>query len=416
MDGPFDARRSLLEQRGLPQREWRIVSLVTALRECIGGETFPAFPGGRSNIIRTVEVCADELTRRGVPADPLIRYGMLPELISGVLEGVVSNWLEVNSTSFGTTPSDWAELLEPVLEAEHLSSAGSGAWSPEEWKAAIGAATSTIATWVFTAPLADLIRLTPPTSTPSRWVPRGIDDILFVDYRWCIDRFSITSVADWTPTSVEKELAWRGGEGCAPCEPKLMADRVVQIEQLQQLSEMYSLAPPKPGADSITISASLSYRMQNRAADLLQRGEYAQAGELFRFALSKDPEDATAANNLGFCLIPLEPETALQFFDRADDLGFEHLSVLAHNRMVASMILGREVEAIGMAEARWMDERPDPSVSKATLWSLSSLNGVTLKPGAEPRLEVARLAVQAAKRAGTAATVTAWTARAASVA
>ena len=48
---------------------------------------------------------------------------------------------------------------------------------------------------------------------------------------------------------------------------------------------------------------------------LLKQGRYREAAAVFEFGVQQRPEDAEVRNNLGFCLIPVEPREALGHLD-----------------------------------------------------------------------------------------------------
>jgi hypothetical protein len=92
----FDARKIWMSESGKNFGQWRLVSLVTALRAVLlqgpagdgDGPVARACPDGerRLSFLRTV---MDELTDRGLDADSLVRYGLLPEVLAPVLGTLV---------------------------------------------------------------------------------------------------------------------------------------------------------------------------------------------------------------------------------------------------------------------------------------------------------------------------------------
>jgi hypothetical protein len=81
-DRPFDAVKSYLcETEREPGAQWRTVSLVTAMLGIIthGPEFEKPTPQARQQAFKAA---ADELSRRGLDAAALVRYGMAREVIA----------------------------------------------------------------------------------------------------------------------------------------------------------------------------------------------------------------------------------------------------------------------------------------------------------------------------------------------
>lgn len=81
-DKAFDAVESYLcETEREPSEQWRTVSLVTAMLGIIthGPEFEQPTPQARQNAFRAA---SDELSRRGLDAVALVRYGMAREAIA----------------------------------------------------------------------------------------------------------------------------------------------------------------------------------------------------------------------------------------------------------------------------------------------------------------------------------------------
>jgi hypothetical protein len=90
--------------------------------------------------------------------------------------------------------------------------------------------------------------------------------------------------------------------------------------------------------------------MQRQAGDLLRMGQCEHAGTLFAFAVLQRGDDPSAWNNLEFCKIPADSSAALFHLERAADLGYRHMSVNIHNRLISHLTLGHETIARNLAE------------------------------------------------------------------
>ena len=93
---PFDARRIWMSESGADLTQWSIVSLVTALRAVLlegpagdgDGPVSQVCPNNERRLAFLLGVM-DELTDRGLDADSLVRYGLLPEVLAPVLGTLV---------------------------------------------------------------------------------------------------------------------------------------------------------------------------------------------------------------------------------------------------------------------------------------------------------------------------------------
>lgn len=60
--------------------------------------------------------------------------------------------------------------------------------------------------------------------------------------------------------------------------------------------------------------------MIRTAMDLLRDMKFDEAAALFQFAVDESPFDPSALNNLGFCLMPIDPREARIALHRAAEL------------------------------------------------------------------------------------------------
>jgi len=94
-------------------------------------------------------------------------------------------------------------------------------------------------------------------------------------------------------------------------------------------------------------STDLAASFVSMAADHLRNSEPEAAAAIFETIISVTPNDATAHNNYAFCLMPVDPVTALGELERADKLSGDDLTTLA-NRVLALHLLGRNDEALAI--------------------------------------------------------------------
>jgi len=87
------------------------------------------------------------------------------------------------------------------------------------------------------------------------------------------------------------------------------------------------------------------------AASFLREGRFTEARALFEAILQTDPESADANNNLGFCLIPENPQLSLSYFNEVERLSGAQSDLLAANRMLALAKIGQTTAVLDIAEA-----------------------------------------------------------------
>jgi hypothetical protein len=342
-DRPFDARETWLREPAGPP-EWRTVSLVTAAR-ALAEFDGPHLGQGRERLLLA---CLEELTRRGLDGESLLRFGLGPELLAPLFfRQVVAPVMGPEHTARadelmaqrGIDLDGWADLLgQPSTPVNAASLAE-----------AIGPAVL----WVLAAPVGRLMTLKAPTPDElSEAIDRDApDSALLEQYRWLVDRFSTTRIQDWELTSLHLEYRFTVGELPHPCSDDLMADREVSLDELN--AEIARRAVHPRPAPSAPYGSVLAHQMQRQAVDLLQNGRRREAAALFEFAVTQDSSDSLARNNLGFCLLPDDPESALKHFQVAQTLGYVPIVVNVYNQVLALRILRRAREALLFAERHW---------------------------------------------------------------
>jgi hypothetical protein len=222
-----------------------------------------------------------------------------------------------------------------------------------------------LTSWVFDAPMNELLSLQPPSAqalATSREVPRPSREVL-ERYEWLIDHFSTTDLSQWATESLLLEHRWMEGREAAPCPEALMADRQVPMSALaSQIA--HRMANAREASRS---EWNLALRMQGRAEELLREGRFAEAAALFDFAVSQEPDNAEAQNNLGFCLIPTDPERALYHLRLGSQLGYGYPAVNLHNQVLAQWLTSTPRVALALADSGW--DRLGPDVLAGVLWS-----------------------------------------------
>lgn len=411
---PFDARLQLLTDVSSPEPTWGTVSLVRALKELVRRDPEAVVRKTTdARLLKAMANMADELTRRGLDANSLLRYGLFPELVGGVVSFVLPGLSEPDVPSLSQNRvTGWRNLVEPRL-------AQAGVALPtrlinlrtDDIGAIVAVAVPVIIPWIMTAPIADLYALTPPPATE----PGDLGDLppidveLLKEYRWAVDRFSETRLQDWDSASLHLEYRWTMGEHPAPCPPELMADRPVHRDALEQEITRRTVAPVGSGREWPEVHQSLAQRMQRQAVGFLRDGQHREAAALFEFAAAEAPADASAANNLGFCLIPEDPEVARQHLERAAQLGYQPAVINAYNRALCAMLLREPAKSLRIAEEMWNE---GCAAEPAYLWKVEG-GSLSLAERVDARFELACIAHSAAHELGDHELIELWAGRAA---
>lgn len=349
-DKAFDAVESYLcETEREPSAQWRTVSLVTAMLGIIthGPEFEDPTPQARQ---KAFKAAADELSRRGLDAVALLRYGMAREVIAPLGAALIVGLISDQSLYNGIDVPIWRAALdlEPPVRASGPPSLG-------EVTAGVGSIFSSaipqLLQWAANASLDELVSLTPPTRDAITSLPSGEpgDQAMRVQYRWAVDHFAKTFFRDWNTESLHYELRWLDGDVLAPCPDELMNDRRIQRDQItEEIARrvVYNRGNIDPGE-------SLAMEMTRHAEKLLKQGRHREAAAVFEFGVQQRPEDADVRNNLGFCLIPIEPREALDHLKSAANMGYEPSATNAYNQMCCYVAVGRSRAALNIADSEY---------------------------------------------------------------
>ena len=124
-----------------------------------------------------------------------------------------------------------------------------------------------------------------------------------------------------------------------------------------------------------------------------------------------EPNNADFHNNLGFCLLPDNPDLALVSLNKADELGYTDKLVNLANRALALILLGRHAVALRLVEDAYEVALDSPDV-RGMMWALDSLTtDPVLMTLDDPTVYVAGLGVMVAKGAEDAELLDLWTGR-----
>jgi tetratricopeptide (TPR) repeat protein len=405
----FDAREALLsEGTGQPGGWRRTVSLVLAARELVKWTPASLMPwpsqspaveqpspadNPRARLDAFLAVTA-ELTRRGLDAESLVRFGMRNEIMASVLVDVLLDALGLPIPEVvhpGIDRAGWRSALPKLPEAE----ASSGEVSAESLLRIVRAIENShmalVHAWIMTAPLSDLITRSAPDFSSiedaSSLMPNS-DAKLYQQYAWLVDRFSTTALRDWLTSSLHLEYRWQSEQEPPPCPTELMLDRDVDAAELS--AEIARRSALNIGTQEPDPEAVLASEMTSHASALLEQGRYGDAAALFEFAVHRRPDDPGARNNLGFCLIPLNPQQALFELEAAARMGYSIPVINTYNRVCSYLAQRQHRAAIAAAENYWSDKRE--ATRGATLWRWLEEGSWEITHVTDPHLALAELA------------------------
>jgi hypothetical protein len=224
-------------------------------------------------------------------------------------------------------------------------------------------------------------------------------------YRWAVDRTLEQNLTRWTTPSLHLEHRWQSGSLALPFVEQLLVARQVDLAAIS--GEIAHRAVTSEGSQGS--SNGLLWQLQDQAKAFLRARRYASAGALFEFYVGINSEDASALNNLGFCLIPSDAAKALQNLERAKRLGYFQPAIVTYNIMCCLRSLSQEGEALDAAEYYWQREREAPTQS-CTLWKAHP-DGWKLYEEADPKRAIAGAALDLARELGATERAPIWESR-----
>jgi hypothetical protein len=446
----FDAREAHLSDRDRPRDVRSAASLIHELRMLLFEH--PGTTEDPSETRYEIHATFDELARRGVNVEALVRHGLLDQLalaipmlaalpefgepVDGAEHVVGQAWHELLVASHaddkrrrldGVVDLDGLmrrvrsmalsfSVLPPLNAPESVASTDESQ-NPGLTSYALGGRfVSRVINWVQTAAIDDVLDWqAPPASLfVSEPITVGPSPQVVQQGRWLYDRFSKTYLPDWEPESLEHEWRWLLGrcEGAAPA--SVMKERPTRAEEVSACLADLATAPASAQTPALTAGeddSAVLYNFVYLAARSLREGRRQEAITLFRGLAQLRPRDPDINNNYGFCLLVDDPESAVRWLERAATLneGRQLDGTNLANRIYAATLLKDDERALALAEVLFTASRTQTFVS-AYLW-LDNGDGPVLGDDVHPLMYGATLALRAAERLGRQDAVTIWTAR-----
>lgn len=459
MSRTFDARQLVLELEGSgkPLESWPTTALLCILRSKLLLPPWLApSPDERLTLLTRVAALLEE---RGVDVSSVIRFGLHDRLLHAFITGIVVDRL-TRRFEGGTSDADsvepasdggeaallrvWADsdrrstaeglregrtesgpdyLMFDEEEAPFLlatqSAIADGPVEPAEVEVdelrelrvmSVGEAIRLLTTpasirrmaaWIMSAPLSVLLAWRPVDTSTSN-APMWPDNReLRVMYRWLVDRMTVTYLSRWNTESLHLEWRWMHDGMPAPFDLAILKERTIDDVCLN--AEIARRAVHRKRDRTLPLDQA-----KDRALDLMRAGDRSSAAQLFKEVCDRQPENAEAHNNLGFCILPDDPTEALIHLYRGRDLGYEPPLTIALNLMQADLMTGRTRLAVEIAQRIWDDWNGYSPKIGSWHWDMSSEpRPVLIK---DQRLPILFLAAEAAARQGL-PTAEDWTAR-----
>jgi hypothetical protein len=314
-----------------------------------------ADPAERSYDISAVR---EQLGLRGVDVDALIRYGIgyrLPLYITTfillpMLEGDDRFKVVAEGEALEDLPQPSAEWID-FFESSYLEDISGSAGRNDKLDYALHGFMDRIRSWLEVSSTDDIIAWKAPTGSDLTPVPRGQDQRPVCETaRWLIDRFTIAYVSEWALSSLRLEWRYLKVRLPAPISSTAMAERKVDANAIAiELSDKVT--------DSVEVQRAKTNSFVPVAATHLRNGNRDLAIAIFEALVAVSPQDAEAHNNLGFCLLPDSPLTALSELEQADKLSGGTITTLA-NRVLALHLMGRDKDALALARSETAENLP----------------------------------------------------------
>ena len=252
--------------------------------------------------------------------------------------------------------------------------------------------------WAENAPIQDVLAWSPPSDSVAEILGQNSRGELNQELddqgakgRWLVDRFTETYLDRWEMESLCLEWSFMHGQVSPPCSSYELKAREVKLTELSsemadrlvKNSRRFAKSPRGPRSHDISTSMMTSHLVKP-AANFLREGRFTEARALFEAILQTDPESADANNNLGFCLIPENPQLSLKYFDETEKLTGARSDLLAANRMLALAKVGQTTAVVDIAEASFSLSRVSSDLTlgqpklgtSSYVWNVNSiLNG-----------------------------------------
>jgi hypothetical protein len=281
----------------------------------------------------------------------------------GGAQGFTAEFVKLGSAN-GAEKSDW--VLTDVRMLYAMSSRFSN--RVQEWL-----------TRLLNEDLASLLRMQPPPipvflAFPTE--PMPVDELGM----WIWDRFTQTRYDDWATSSLMQE--WRtASTGDVPLAQPVWSERRTNPEAIA--SVWLSKSSDSPMNTSLSGRGLGADEFVEAAIAHLNDGEIQEAADIFAGLVELRPADGDALNNLGFCLLPLDPSSGLEELEKASLYPQANVVLNLANRVLGLHLVGRDEAALELAREVMGSEHR--AVGLAVMWKHNhDAGGLTLESEVHP--------------------------------
>lgn len=374
----YDARQVYLTECDRDVKSWGMTSLIKGLQYQLAWMSID--PDDPPSLLRVNEIC-DELANRGVDSGIVIRQGLFAYVTSSIL------WHIRNALAKGADDLGWVALIREIApDFEEIAS------DPDRGlEQALDVLRPYLTRWVVFAEIEDLmehrVRMSVDELREYQLPDRDFDAV------WLVERFTDTYLEDWGRRSLQREWRYIHSQCASPCPPANMRERTVELEPLAMLlaevgaSHVEALDRPSDADESEDLlNEGLLHVGQffPIAVEALKRGDRAEAASIYQMLYDVRPDDQQVANNLGFCILPDEPERAAGYLEEAIEMtkAPSLLAMTYLNLALSHYVLGdiaRAREALQNARSNPMDDFAGCMWDLASVvdgdWRLSDIHG-----------------------------------------
>jgi len=277
-----------------------------------------------------------------------------------VIGEIITNELSLgdNAKLGFVVPEDWHQIAREVI---HTGPTGtSSSISLRDVDSLLNA----ILAWNLEHDVDSVVSWTqlPPAAFIRQHSSDSKDDTAFVRATWIMDRFTQTYPDSWSTPSLDIEWKYIHGRevGCGDASQ-------MKLRRLSREDIAIAIAGRAVEGRGRAERSTRKFRATDftvTAIELLSSGKYDSAAAMYEALRKLDPSDPDLANNLGFCLMPVNPERALFCLNESAALSKTVNSVTWANKIAVLYLLGLDADAYELAQ----QECEGAEMATAWLW------------------------------------------------
>ena len=358
---PYDAKEIYLRDReSLAIEDWSVPALLYGAVESLTSPVPEDEKMAKERADHIDEILSSVESHNidcSLVVEPEVRFRIVGSMISQVFH-IVDHSDDHDPRDHLSDLSAWLPVLRTRVQDLEPHSRR---WHEE----IVNAVLPTLVSWSIDAPFSEIINWSPPESLaeqPPSKSPQPLD----ASSAWIRDRFMTTYLNEWKTDSLRLEWKYLHGEFQAPCSRRDMRLREVPEDDLS-----------KAMADRLVryedSHPSLVDRLKPSALRYLREGRHERAAILFETVIDQDCADAEGHNNLGFCLIPTDPHSAVESLERAMSMDWSEKALTDANRILATAFAGRLTSALDLALTYSLRHGPSELHGHHYLWDPAAL-------------------------------------------